>query len=226
MSKIRKVEYPFSPFDILIKLINTIVFSYLFVITLNLDIPVICSVFIALVILCFIVGIVDDVAFLIKDIKREKSEYPTEELEAHEAFGATLDDTMIRTIIKNNNIEDLKSLLKLLGYPKIEYKEFDYTQILDADEKICDYRYHIIHKKCFNSTFSNGEYKELREFEEKFYPLAFNWQDFYHYNKSKRTFYCYLTYCTVPEIAYEDNIAHDDTYKTCDELMEHMTKED
>lgn len=101
MFRTRKIEYDFSPFDILIKLINTIVFTYLFVITLNLDIPVICSVFIALTILCFIVGIVDDVAFLIKEIKKDKLEVPPEDPISELEARATRDEEITKEIVKN-----------------------------------------------------------------------------------------------------------------------------
>lgn len=230
MSKIRKVEYPFSPFDILIKLINTIVFTYLFVLTLNLDIPIICSVFIALTILCFIVGIVDDVAFLIKDIKRDKLEDPTEEptseLEAHEAFGASLDDTAIRMLIRQNKITELRELLKILGNPKIEYQEYDFLKIVDDNENSVGYKYKKRCTQFFNSSCIYGEYKELNEFEKENYKITFNWYDYYHYNKVKKTLYYSVTYCELPKSVNVENIANDETYIAYEEIMEHITKED
>lgn len=118
----------------------------------------------------------------------------------------------IKKIIDENNF-DLRKLLKFLRYPKIEYKVYFLTKILNNNEDEIRKSYILDDEYCFNSSFSNEEYYDLERFELEYYEVLFSkYEDFFYYNAKEHTLYFYVFrsyYDELPTI-YEDDLFEED----------------
>lgn len=95
--------------------------------------------------------------------------------------------SQMRDFITKNNINDLRTLLKELGNPDIEYQVYWLTEVIDTDKELYadDWEYF------FDSSFENGVYEELEKFEKEYYEIEFSKWDFICYDELKNKLYYY-----------------------------------
>ena len=99
----------------------------------------------------------------------------------------------MREFIDVNDIKDLRTLLKLLDYPDIEYQVFWYTRLIEAKETL-----YIEDYEFFFTSYSYDGYEDLNKFEENYYIIEFSKWDLICYDREKHLLYYY-------EIKYEGN---------------------
>lgn len=127
-----------------------------------------------------------------------------------------MNSSEIRKIIKNNNIQDLRSLLKFLGFPKIEYQVYWLTIIEETRE-------HLYSDDCeyfFSSSLVDGKYKELDNFESDYYEVDLELYQFYHFDKEKNILYYYCFRDEDPVERSKDDLSEEDDYWTYEEITQ------
>lgn len=127
-----------------------------------------------------------------------------------------MNSSEIRKIIKNNNIQDLRSLLKFLGFPKIEYQVYWLTIIEETGEHLYldDWEYFI------SSSLVDGEYKELDEFESKYFEVELDPYQYYHFDKERNILYYYCFRDEDPDECSKDDLSEEDDYWTYEEITQ------
>ena len=130
-----------------------------------------------------------------------------------EKIEKNLNDRAIKEIIENNNIEDLRTLLKFLGNPDINYQVFWAVVVVgEDDELLFDSMYNEDCEYFFESTFENG-YKKLEEFEEHYYEVEIElWDGHYYYDCEKNLLYYYIFRDEAPTVCTFDEIEEDESY--------------
>lgn len=126
----------------------------------------------------------------------------------------------INKIIEENNIQDLRSLLQLLGNPDIFYQVYWLTKVVDTGEELYsdDWEYF------FESSFKNGVYKELEKFEKEYYEIVFSKYDFIHFHKTKNILFYIEFKDDDPREYDEEDLPEDIEYMTRQEIMELIGK--
>lgn len=124
--------------------------------------------------------------------------------------------SQMRDFITKNNINDLRTLLKELGNPDIEYQVYWLTKVIDTDKELYvdDWEYF------FDSSFENGVYEELEKFEKEYYEIEFSKWDFICYDELKNKLYYYEFKNENPSKVYADEVGGDEAYWTYEQIME------
>ena len=122
----------------------------------------------------------------------------------------------MRDFIEKNDISDLRTLLKALGNPDIEYQVYWLTKVTDTDKEFYadDWEYF------FDSSFENGSYRELEEFEKEYYEIVFSKWDFICFDKLKNKLYYFEFKDEEPSKVYEEDIDENDSYWTYEQIMD------
>lgn len=124
----------------------------------------------------------------------------------------------IRKIIKDNHIQDLRSLLKFLGFPQIEYQVYWLTIIEETREHMYsdDWEYF------FSSSLVDGKYKELEDFESNYYEVELDLYQFYYFDRERKILYYYCFRDEDPVERSKNDLDEDYEYMTYEEITQHF----
>lgn len=124
----------------------------------------------------------------------------------------------IRRIMKENNIQDLRSLLSYLGFPDIEYQVYWVISVIETGEY---YYVPDIEYFCSSTYEDDLGYVELDEFEKDYYKVELSTDDEIVYNDEEKVLYHFVIKDLEPnEVHMEELDLEYDEYYTFKQILD------
>ena len=124
----------------------------------------------------------------------------------------------IRKIMQDNNIENLRELLKFFGNPDLEYQVYWFVRVIETDEY-----YYVPDNEYFcSSTYEDDlGYVELDEFENDYYEVELSTYDEIVYNDEEKVLYHFVIKDLEPdEVHMEELNLEYDEYYTFEQILD------